>query len=362
LDREDPRTVVERGAEFVLDGYETMRKVAADLGLGFADMTMSYYVREPRDGAPTTAADIATCAAAVAAAAQKLPWGTPLNKLLVDVESSVDSAALAAFASRVAVTNASSESRLSAWAVADMSLAFEPKPSHRLAGGNQLLAEGLAEQLGSAVRLQTPVASVSCGENEVRLRSDHDEVVVDRAILAAPLAVTRELSFDPPLPDWKFQVWERAGIGHAAKLHVPLKSPTHATAVQSVPERFWTWTATDASGEVQPVLHCFSGSGQALSRLQVEAGPRTWADRVRALRPELDLDLARAMVTTWTDEPWSREAYTAFTVDVQQDDDELLRRPVGVLHFAGEHTAGAWAGLMEGALRSGERAASEVSP
>ena len=28
--------------------------------------------------------------------------------------------------------------------------------------------------------------------------------------------------------------------------------------------------------------------------------------------------------------------------------------------LAGEHTAGAWAGLMEGALRSGARAASEV--
>ena len=30
------------------------------------------------------------------------------------------------------------------------------------------------------------------------------------------------------------------------------------------------------------------------------------------------------------------------------------------VHFAGKHTAGAWAGLMEGALRSGARAANEV--
>jgi monoamine oxidase len=30
------------------------------------------------------------------------------------------------------------------------------------------------------------------------------------------------------------------------------------------------------------------------------------------------------------------------------------------VHFAGEHTAGSWAGLMEGALRSGARAADEV--
>jgi monoamine oxidase len=41
------------------------------------------------------------------------------------------------------------------------------------------------------------------------------------------------------------------------------------------------------------------------------------------------------------------------------NDDELAR-PVGCLAFAGEHTAGDWHGLMEGALRSGLRAANEV--
>ena len=35
--------------------------------------------------------------------------------------------------------------------------------------------------------------------------------------------------------------------------------------------------------------------------------------------------------------------------------------PAGPLHFAGEHTAGAWAGLMEGALRSGVRTAREIA-
>jgi monoamine oxidase len=33
---------------------------------------------------------------------------------------------------------------------------------------------------------------------------------------------------------------------------------------------------------------------------------------------------------------------------------------LGRVHIAGEHTAGAWSGLMEGALRSGLRAAGEV--
>jgi monoamine oxidase len=111
---------------------------------------------------------------------------------------------------------------------------------------------------------------------------------------------------------------------------------------------------------VQPVLHCFAGSEPGLDALKAEAGPRTWAQRAAGLRPDLALDLDRAVVTTWADEPFSLEAYSALTTDWRPGDDELLRRPVGTLHFAGEHTAGDWAGLMEGALRSGARAAQEV--
>ena len=47
-------------------------------------------------------------------------------------------------------------------------------------------------------------------------------------------------------------------------------------------------------------------------------------------------------------------------VTVADGDDELIATPAGRVHFAGEHTAGSWAALMEGALRSGARAADEV--
>ena len=127
-----------------------------------------------------------------------------------------------------------------------------------------------------------------------------------------------------------------------------------------MPDRFWTWTAADGSGQVQPVLHAFGGTEEGLAALAVAEGPARWASRVAALRPELPADLSRAMLTTWNDDPWAGESYSALTVTVADGDDELIAAPLGRVHFAGEHTAGAWAGLMEGALRSGARAASEV--
>jgi monoamine oxidase len=79
-----------------------------------------------------------------------------------------------------------------------------------------------------------------------------------------------------------------------------------------------------------------------------------------ALRPELDTDPARAVLTTWNDDAWAGESYTADMLTAVPGDPDLLAAPAGRIHFAGEHTAGDWAGLMEGALRSGQRAASEV--
>ena len=56
------------------------------------------------------------------------------------------------------------------------------------------------------------------------------------------------------------------------------------------------------------------------------------------------------------------ESYSALTVAVADGDDDLIAAPLGRVHFAGEHTAGAWAGLMEGALRSAHAPPAKFSP
>jgi monoamine oxidase len=179
-------------------------------------------------------------------------------------------------------------------------------------------------------------------------------------IVAVPMAVLRALPFSPPVPESSRAAWRRAGLAHNAKLHVPLAGPAAATAVQSVQDRYWTWTATDASGEVQPVAHAFGGTEDGLAALAVGDGPATWAARLAALRPELSMDVDRALLTTWNADPWAGASYSALTVDAASGDDGLIAARLGRVHFAGEHTAGAWSGLMEGALRSGARAADEV--
>jgi monoamine oxidase len=354
----DPSTIVERGAEFVLDGYDVMRMMLAEFDLDLAGTTMSYYEREPRGGDPTTLAEVARCAQEIAAAAASAPPGTTVAEAASAWQESP--AALAAFMSRVAVTHGVNCDRLSAMSVADVASDFTGGSTWRVAGGNQQLAEALAARLGQAVRLSCPARSIEHDEEGVRVRTDDDAVSADALIVALPMAVLRQLPFSPVMPDYLVAAWHRAGLGHNAKLHLPLTAPAPATAVHSVPDLFWTWTATDGSGLVQPVLHAFAGTEEGLAALELAKGPATWVRRVAALRPELVMDLDRALLTVWNDDPWARESYSALTVAQVPGHDELIGAPVGRVHFAGEHTAGAWSGLMEGALRSGVRAADEV--
>ena len=63
----------------------------------------------------------------------------------------------------------------------------------------------------------------------------------------------------------------------------------------------------------------------------------------------------------WSAEVWSRGDPVGFTPPgVLLDFGEFMRQPPGRIHWAGTETANYWMGYMDGAVRAGERAASEV--
>jgi monoamine oxidase len=178
-------------------------------------------------------------------------------------------------------------------------------------------------------------------------------------VIAVPANVTTAIEFFPPLPAAKAEALASVRYGHAAKLFVPLAEPVAPSAVMNVPERWWCWTATADGGAPTPVVSCFAGSPPALERLELGAGPGRWVESLAELRPELPLLADEAVLSTWNDDPWARAAYS---VSPSPDIAAALAEPVGPLTFAGEHTAGPFAALMEGAVRSGHRAAGQILP
>jgi monoamine oxidase len=371
--RLDNGAVVELGAEFVEHEHQRLVATARRLDLAMAPTGMAYGDREPRGGLGVDRATLLDAVATLrrllaqgpapaAATPGSSPPGRPApGRSVAEVlaELPLHPGARQAIAARLQVSAGQPVSELAAAVLDHAGSTFSTRESLRVAGGNQRVALRLAERLPGAVHLGVPVQAVVWSERGVRVAVAGAELEADACVLAVPASVVGRIRFDPPLPAWKAEALARVVYGHAAKLFVPLRRLPPPSAVLSVPDHFWTWTANGADGTVQPVVSAFAGSAPALAALQVAKGPAAWRERLAALRPDLELD-GGSVLSTWDDDPWVQAAYSTRSPAFRPDDPDLLARACGPLHFAGEHTAGRWAGLMEGALRSGHRAAAEL--
>ncbi len=348
--------VIEMGAEFILPGNTEVAALAGELGLGLWDKGMRYGMREPRGGAPVTPEELAIGVAAVADALESLRDQPTARELLDSLE--IAPGAREAILARLEISAASSADEVPATDMAGLAhIGDEPAPS--VAGGNQGIALALAQRLGERVRLGDAVTAIGWGIQGVRVATASGRAVeADAAVIAVPASTISAIEFYPPLPEAKTEAFASVRYGHAAKLFVPLAEPVAPSAVMNVAERWWCWTATGEADEPTPVVSCFAGSAEALKGLELRDGPARWVESLRELRPDLPLLSDGAVLSTWDDDPWVRGAYS---VSSSPEIAAAVAAPEGPLAFAGEHTAGPFTALMEGAVRSGRRAAGEIA-
>lgn len=342
--------VVEMGAEFILPGNDTLLSYVDRFGLGLWGKDMLYGDREPRGGIGVEPGAMHEAIAHIGNAVPDVVAGTSAAALLDSLP--LDPGASEAIRSRLEVSSAATAERVDASALAGLA-AHSSDICPSVAGGNQRVALSLAEVLGSAIHLSSPVDRVSWGDAGVVVSAGGAETTVDRVVLAVPASVVDRIEFDPRLPESLRSAYAAVGYGNAAKLFVPLAEIPPASAVLSVPERYWTWTATAADG-VQPVVHSFAGSAPALARLGVADGPTTWLASLARLRPELALLPDEAVFKNWDADQWVGAAYSCDRPETS------AWAPAGPFHVCGEHTCDGNAALMDGALASGLRVAGEI--
>jgi monoamine oxidase len=235
-------------------------------------------------------------------------------------------------------------------------------------GGAQAIAERLAEDLGEAVRLGEPVRSISQGEDRVEVRTDATTVDARRVIVAIPPSLIERIDFAPALP-----------ADHVL-LHHAVPAGTEIKAVAVYPTPFWrddglagSSAAMDDVFEVSLDASPASGTPGILALFA--AGPKA---RALARRPPEERR-AEALSTivrrfgpqgaepedyvelNWAEEEWTRGCSMGhFGTGVLTQFGALLREPVGRIHWAGTETATVSHGAIDGAVRSGERAAAEL--
>ena len=238
----------------------------------------------------------------------------------------------------------------------------------RLAGGSQELASRLAERLGGVVRLNSPVTAIRQDDLGVEVTHDGGMVRAGRAIVALPPTLAGRIRYSPALPPLRDQLTQQVPMGYVTKVQIAYLEPF--------------WRAEGLSGSVfsldDEVSVIFDNSPQDLScgvLLGFLEGRH--ARRAGKLAPEERKELVLSVLARffgpraadpveyverdWAAEEWSRGCYGGrFGTGVWTGYGEALRKPVGRIHWAGTETSEVWNGYMDGAVRSGERAAREV--
>ncbi|KAK8108376.1 flavin-containing amine oxidase [Apiospora sp. TS-2023a] len=227
----------------------------------------------------------------------------------------------------------------------------------RIRQGTQAFAQGLAADLPTGVvRLNKPVERVmQDGPSFVDVvDTDGASYRVRKVITTVPSPALSQIHFMPKLHPVK-EAWSlSAGYGFYTKAIVIFKEPF--------------WIAKGFCGLAQSFVGPASvrPPGQAWASLPEPERNEQLLNQLGILysdREAVDRNFVEVLKYDWTDDRWAGYGCPCASLAPGVLDtlgSGALREPTGNLHFAGTETAGDWKGYMEGAVRSGERAAKEV--
>ncbi|THD66466.1 NAD(P)/FAD-dependent oxidoreductase [Robertkochia marina] len=254
-------------------------------------------------------------------------------------------------------------------AVSDFGLFMSGSSFFVLAGGNDTLPRAMASELKDVINYGYVVNSVETRSEQVIVTCENGTThAADHVICALPHKVARTINFTPDLPVEKTEAME----------HVPALSLTRAYFEVDSPywnERQVSGLAyTDLmTGQVVPHLNMEAPGGSAILECYVFGKKARDLDAMS--ETEVAAVLGRDMekvhpgfadhynsniyVKSWKNDPYALGGPSWPAAGDVTNYLENLQEPAGKIHFAGEYTT-ILRSTMEGALRSGVRAAKEI--
>jgi monoamine oxidase len=238
----------------------------------------------------------------------------------------------------------------------------------RFVGGSQVICLRMARTLGKRVVLRSPVRRIVQSPTGVRVESQRLTVRAKRAIVAVPPVLAGRISYAPALPAERDQLTRKLPQGSLLKVTAVYDRPFWRdkgfTGQGFSPQGFVQATFDDSPPDGSPgVVFGFVGGDMARTFVATAPAER----RAAVLRQFAAYWGAEAnnpreyLETNWPGETWSRGGPVGIAgPGVLLAHGPALRRPVGRIHWAGTETSAYWNGYMDGAVRSGERAAREV--
>lgn len=236
----------------------------------------------------------------------------------------------------------------------------------RFPGGTQQIALKIADELGDRVRLDAPVRRIERNaDGTVTVGADGGDVTAKAVVVAIPPEHRASIDFSPALPPEYEKLAQHWPQGRLSKAYAAYEKPF--------------WRANGASGEAVsdegPVFITFDvspgedGPGVLLGFTD----PRSFDSLPPAERRERALAGFAALFGDKALEPidyidhcWGTETFApggptaAVPPGSWTSYGPWLRKPVDGIFWAGTETSDEWTGFLDGAVRSGRRAAAEV--
>lgn len=250
-------------------------------------------------------------------------------------------------------------------------------------GGNDQLVDGLAATLpDGTVRPDAPLESLSergAGTYRLRFGGIGDEVVADQVVLALPFSTLREVDLSRSGFSRKRRACiEQLGMGTNAKLLMqfndrPRRYGNWSGYLTSDSPYLLTWESTLGQPGRSSIVTTFFGGRSGAAGLPAAGAhaptvPREIDRNLQSLTEDGGTGIVgleggfngEAWTDRWVSDRWARGSYAAYLPGQFTRYYGYAGRSEGPVHFAGEHTATTNQGYLEGAVRSGERAANLI--
>jgi monoamine oxidase len=238
----------------------------------------------------------------------------------------------------------------------------------RFHGGSQLVSIKMAERLGKRVVLGAPVRKITQDSGGVTVDTDGGTWQAKRVIVAVSPMLAGRIDYDPLMPALRDGLTQHVPQGSVIKYEAVYETPfwrkqglSGYTNSDQPPVQL-TYDNSPPEGKPGVLLGFVTGeSARKLGTMSAKARRKAVLDAFARFYGSRAGKPRELIEHNWSEEEWTRGCYAGYMPPgVWSDYGAALRVPVGRIHWAGTETSEVFMGYMDGAVRSGERAAKEV--
>lgn len=239
----------------------------------------------------------------------------------------------------------------------------------RPVGGMGAITGPMATELGDALHLGQPVRRIVQDDDGVTVHAEGMTVRADRVVVTVPVAIASQILYEPMLPVDRSFLHQRMPSGAVIKSSLVYDTPfwrdDGLTGQSFAPGAPGTLTIDASTDRPRPGVLCVIDEGPTARQLtKLDPGDRRRA--VLASVVERFGGKASAPID-YIEQNWTVERYSGGGMmchappGVLTEFGPALREPCGRIHWAGTESSAVMCGWVDGAVRSGERAAAEVA-